>query len=83
MKTNNGNFFVSDVAITVAAEAIGIVKENLGHSDIIIGVEWEIDDDQMIEATNPLVSTLARGGDAGVRVWKVDRYAGTVKRVSA
>jgi hypothetical protein len=82
MKTAAGNIFVSETAMNVTIEAIAIVKENIGHSDIIIGVEWP-QDEGVIDGMSPLVSTITRGGDAGVRVWKANQSDRSIKRVSA
>ena len=53
----NGNVFLSDIAMRNGLDAIEILKKRM-DGVIILGVEFEIDDDNVANATRPIVSCL-------------------------
>ena len=53
----NGNVFLSDTAMKNGLIAIEILKKRMDGA-IILGVEFEIDDDNVANATRPIVSCL-------------------------
>jgi anaerobic ribonucleoside-triphosphate reductase len=53
----NGNVFLSDIAMKNGLIAIEILKKRMDGA-IILGVEFEIDDDNVANATRPIVSCL-------------------------
>ena len=53
----NGNVFLSDIAMKNGLIAIEILKKRMDGA-IILGVEFEIDDDNVANATRPIVSYL-------------------------
>jgi len=53
----NGNVFLSDIAMRNGLDAIEILKKRI-EGLIILGVEFEIEEDNVANATRPIVSCL-------------------------
>ena len=53
----NGNVFLSDIAMRNGLDAIEILKKRM-DGIIILGVEFEIYEDNIANATRPIVSCL-------------------------
>ena len=74
---NNGNVFLSDIAMRNGLDAIEILKKRM-DGVIILGVEFEIDDDNNVaNATRPIVSCLLHD-ITGVHNYQVNVHDKTI-----
>lgn len=72
----NGNLFVTDVTIRQGLKAIEIVKQKLGCA--VLGVEFERDDEDVVDANKPIVSCMVHNVE-GVHLYQVDVVDKTIK----
>lgn len=74
----NGNLFLSDIAMKNGLEAIEILKKRI-TGVIILGVEFEIDESNVANATRPIVSCLL-SNVGGVHIYQVNIELETVEK---
>ena len=74
----NGNVFLSDIAMKNGLEAIEIIKKRI-TGVIILGAEFEIDENNVANATRPIVSCLLHTVE-GVHAYQVNIELETVTK---